>query len=222
LDGCSSWRPRIHPGPRRTIEAMRSDRDDIASPGFSRSKVAIVVALFLFVAVQNVGSVSATDRTRVVTVTVVAKQTKTPYFGSANLTMPKDWKARNVDGAVEVSSPKKKKREEYTVSLVAKDEDLQSAAVNDLDFVWQDGAWNRTDGPAAPSPVIQKSGDGWNAMYAYQACGIFTGNQFHAAGGTCLVGAISDGTTTVLFDTVGITKEFPKILAMITSVKFVK
>ena len=134
---------------------------------------------------------------------------------------PRDWQVQHVDDCYLLSSPQKSRTEEYTLSLCAKKASLEQVAVDELFFGQEEGQWMRYAGMSAPSPVDEIRGFGWTGLRVIQTCGVGDPEPgFHAAGGECLMAVVSDGTTSVMFDSVGLTREFEKLYAIIDSVRF--
>ena len=122
---------------------------------------------------------------------------------------------------VALDAPGKLAEEDYTLQLCAKPGTLAQAA--DEQFFGQDddGVWRRSAGMDAPSPVSWMFGPGWSAMVATQTCGVSDAETgFHAAGGTCLMFAGSDGHWALVADSEGFWQDFALGDAILRSIRF--
>ena len=134
---------------------------------------------------------------------------------------PRGWQVQHTDDCYLLSSPQKSRMEEYTLSVCARHAPLEQVAVDELFFGQEDGQWMRYAGISPPSPVDEIRGAGWTGLRVIQTCGVGDPESgFHAAGGDCLMAVVSNGTTSVMFDSVGLTREFAKLYAIIDSVRF--
>ena len=135
---------------------------------------------------------------------------------------PSHWRLHHVGDCVQLDAPDKQKSEEYTVNICSKHAALERTAQDELIFSPDEhGVWMRSAGMDPPSPVEMLRGSGWKGMLATQTCGVSDEETgFHAAGGECLMAAVSDGKTSLAFDTVGFYQDFGEIRAIIDSVRF--
>ncbi len=135
---------------------------------------------------------------------------------------PAEWRLHRKDDCVLLDAPDKQSNEEYTLDICRKRALLEKVAQDELIFSPDEhGVWMRTAGMDPPSPVEMLSGTGWKGMLATQTCGVSDEETgFHAAGGECLMAVVSDGKTSLAFDTVGFYQDFAEIRTIIDSVRF--
>ncbi|MCW7537996.1 DUF4087 domain-containing protein [Aquabacterium sp. A7-Y] len=134
---------------------------------------------------------------------------------------PADWHARRAGNCVALEEPGRSKEEEYTLQLCAKPGTLPAAADERFFSPGDDGIWMRSAGMQEPSPVDWMFGPGWSGMVATQICGVGDAETgFHAAGGTCLMFAGSDGRNAVLGDSVGYYQDFAQLRDILRSIRF--
>lgn len=82
---------------------------------------------------------------------------------------------------------------------------LEQVAESEAGFEPRDGGWFTTYGRFQPQTVERFQGPGWTGMQAVITCGISDDETgFHAAGGECYWGVVSDGRRSVLITTDGL------------------
>ena len=169
-------------------------------------------------AVVRIAAAQRGDRTLDAPVTRLPRLVRAPHF---SLRTPAAWHAHVHDDCVALDAPGKLAEEDYTLQLCAKPGTLAQAA--DEQFFGQDddGVWRRSAGMDAPSPVSWMFGPGWSAMVATQTCGVSDAETgFHAAGGTCLMFAGSDGHWALVADSEGFWQDFALGDAILRSIRF--
>lgn len=139
-----------------------------------------------------------------------------------SLTYPAKWRMKKVQSCYQLTSPHRSLLEEYTLSVCRFSGPLEKIAKDDLFFVQESsGQWMRTAGPSSPSSVDDLKSPYWRGLYAIQVCGVSDPESgFHGAGGDCVMSVVSNGKTSLMFDTVGLTREFGMIKKIIRSVRF--
>jgi hypothetical protein len=110
---------------------------------------------------------------------------------------------------------------DYFISFRVVNKPLEQAAIDDADFVKQNGKWMTQDGPGVPQDVKSFSGKGWKGLKATQACGISDSLGFHAGAGDCFWAAMSDGKHSVVADTQGLVGTDADTMRSVNSLQFV-
>ena len=133
---------------------------------------------------------------------------------------PAAWRVRRSGACATLDEPGRHPGE-YTLQLCAEASALPAVADKQGFAPGDDGAWLRSYGMDAPSPVQWMFGPGWSGMVTTQTCGISDAETgFHAAGGTCLMFAGSDGRRAVLADSVGFYQDFRRLREILRSIRF--
>lgn len=94
--------------------------------------------------------------------------------------------------------------DEQLMTFQAFDGPLEQVAENEAGFEPRDGGWFTTYGRSQPKAVERFQGPGWTGMQATITCGISDETGFHAAGGECYWGVVSDGRRSILITTDGL------------------
>ena len=109
---------------------------------------------------------------------------------------------------------------DYLMAFVLYQGPLEKVAQDEAGFDKQDGEWVTTYGPGR-SKVERFAGRGWRGMQATISCGISDRETgFHAAGGDCYWGVMSDGTRTIVADTEGILGTDEDTMRSVRSLQF--
>lgn len=95
--------------------------------------------------------------------------------------------------------------DEQLMTFQAFDGGLETVAQSEAGFEPRDGGWFTTYGRFQPQVVERFRGSGWTGMEATITCGISDEETgFHAAGGECYWGVVSDGRRSILITTDGL------------------
>lgn len=105
-----------------------------------------------------------------------------------------------------LDKPQKMPYSDYVIAFRVVNGGLKENAVKEAGFKYSDGKWIAFPAPAQSEPIEVEhfSFNNWQGMKVLITCGINDDLGFHAAGGDCFSGVISNGKNTVVADTQGI------------------
>jgi hypothetical protein len=126
------------------------------------------------------------------------------------------------DECYRLSSPDKTNLEEYTLEICVVAESLKDAITSTGIFIKNDaGKWIAAAGRGDPKAAAPFNRNDWQGIRAIVECGVNDKEgHYHAAAGRCLWVVISNGKTSLVFNTVGLTKHFDTIDQIINSTRF--
>lgn len=110
---------------------------------------------------------------------------------------------------------------DYLIAFNIENGSLEKVAVDKAVFAFQDGKWITNAGPGISVDAEKFSGSGWNGIKATITCGVSDPETgYHAAGGECFWAVLSDGTRSIVADTLGQVGDDPDTMRSVGSIRF--